>query len=276
MGSAELRRVLGNLSLRGYDRSRRATRAGIAEALRERFEQGEEKRLLQVARVGRDVCWIDEGENEPLVTVRIATYNRGRLVVERSIASALRQTYDHIEVLVVGDHCDEATAAAVRSVTDPRVRFVNLPARGMYPADRRARWMVAGATPMNAGNLLAEGSWIAPCDDDDELTPDHIEALLGAARTRRLEMVYSKARHEVTAGDWREVGSEPLQFGRITHGSVLYSAGLRFMRYSTSCWKLGEPADWNLWKRMRATGVRIGFLDRVTYLHYLETPQRTR
>jgi glycosyltransferase involved in cell wall biosynthesis len=136
------------------------------------------------------------------------------------------------------------------------------------------RWMVAGAVPMNVGLALARGAWIAPCDDDDELSPDHVEVLLGAARARRLEMVYSKARRETAPGAWGVVGSEPLRHGRITHGSVLYSLGLRFMRHGATSWKLNEPSDWNLWKRMRRIGVRIGFLDRVTYTHYLEAYRR--
>lgn len=271
---ADLSRIASNLVVRQRDRSGSLAPEGLKERLRERLERSEERRLLALARSGRDVCWTDE--REPLVTVRIATYNRRQVVAERAIAAALRQTYERIEVLVVGDRCDGATEAAVRSVSDPRVRFLNLPARGLYPESPRQRWMVAGATPMNVGNVLARGEWIAPCDDDDEFTADHVEVLLRAARARRVEMVYSRARVEVAPGEWREVGSEPLAFGRISHGSVLYAAGLRFMRYSTSCWKLGEPADWNLWKRMRAADVKIGFVDRTTYIHYLETPVRSK
>ena len=55
------------------------------------------------------------------------------------------------------------------------------------------------------------------------------------------QLVYSKADYETAPGVWRTVGSEPLRYGRIVHGSVLYSAGLRFMSYSNTSWKLGEP-----------------------------------
>src|SRR3954452_19677248 len=185
-----------------HDASRRFTPSGASEWARERLARLEERRLLDVVRAGRDVCWVDEHEAQPLVTVRIATYNRGPLVAERAIASALAQTYEHIEVLVVGDSCDEATERAVRSVRDARLRFVNLPARGLYPAHRRHRWMVAGTVPMNAAVTLARGAWIAPCDDDDELTDDHVEVLLAAARGRRLEFVYSKADWEILPGSW--------------------------------------------------------------------------
>jgi hypothetical protein len=63
--------------------------------------------------------------------------------------------------------------------------------------------------------------------------------------------------------------------GQISHGSVLYAAGLRFLRHSNTSWKLhGQPSDWNLWNRMKRIGVKIGFLHHVTYKHYLGAYQR--
>lgn len=249
----------------------------LREWCRERFELSEERHLLRCARRGRDVCWSDDDRSPSrgtLVTVLIPTYNRGRMLADRAIRSALEQTHENLEILVVGDACDEATAAAATGTGDARVRFVNLPARGMYPDDGWSRWMVAGSAPVNAGHALARGSWIAPCDDDDEMTPDHVEVLLRAAREQRAEMVYSVASMEVRPGVWQEMGSLPMRHGVISHGSVIYSAGLRWMRFSNTSWKLLEPSDWNMWRRMAAIGVRIGFLDRVTYIHYLETAHR--
>jgi glycosyltransferase involved in cell wall biosynthesis len=190
------------------------------------------------------------------------------------MASALRQTYEHLEVLVVGDHCDPATEAAVLGVKDPRVRFVNLAERGVYPTDPYRRWMVAGAAPMNAALAIAQGAWIAPCDDDDELTDDHVEVLLATARQRRLEFVWSKARMEIESGEWREAGGPDLARDGTTHGSVFYASQLRFFRYNDNAWMLGQPGDWNMWQRMQRAGVRMGFVDQVTYVHYLEAHQR--
>ncbi len=254
----------------------RLRRQEWTEAMRERLAARQERFLLEQARAGGDVCWVeDDDDPEPLVTVRIATYNRGQMLVDRAVQSALRQTYERLEVLVVGDHCDMATQDAIATVTDPRVRFVNLPYRGMYPHHPLQLWMVAGAAPMNAALRLASGAWIAPCDDDDELTDDHVEVLLAEAKRRRLEMVYSKANMEVRAGQWAEIGKWPLRHGHISHGSVLYSAGLRFLQHSESSWRLHEPADWNMWRRMRRIGVRMGFLDRVTFVHHIEAYRRT-
>jgi len=246
----------------------------LADRIGEELQIVDERRLLKQARAGREVCWTDEAE--PLVTVRVATYGTGDLVVERAISSALAQTYERIEVLVVGDNCAEDTVRAVRGVSDPRVRFVNLPSRGMYPELAHLRRKVAGAYPMNVGNVLASGAWITPCDDDDTITPDHVEVLLAAARRGQHEMVYSKADDEGSPDDWGIVGSEPLRKGDISHGSVLLSAGLRFMPYSMTCWKRKDPADWNLWNRMNRIGVRIGFEDHITYRHHLSNAGRTK
>jgi GT2 family glycosyltransferase/predicted SAM-dependent methyltransferase len=243
--------------------------APLAELIRDRVTTVEDRRLLELLRAGRDVCWLDD-DPRPLVTIAIPTFNRGQLIVDRAIRSALAQTYTNIEVLVVGDHCDEATENAVRSVDDPRLRFVNLPARGLYPEDRMHRWMVAGTAPANAAIELAHGTWITQCDDDDELTPDHVDVLLAAARSQQVEMIFSKATMETAPGTWSEIGSEPLRVGQVTHGSVLYSLGLRHFRYSTTAWRLEEPGDWNMWRRMSDAGVKIGFLPKVTFVHYLE------
>jgi hypothetical protein len=244
------------------------SRSTLSERAFERQQRANEEIFLARARAGRDVCWThDEADPSPLVTVRIATYNRGQLLVDRAITSALAQTYTNLEVLVVGDHCDDATAQAAQSVTDPRVRFVNLPTRGLYPEDQRSRWMVAGTHPMNAGLVLARGDWIAPCDDDDEFTSDHVERLLAHALEHRLEHVWSRAAM-LEDGAWRVTSGPPMRSGQISHGAVLYSAGLRFFRHSDTCWRLPEPGDWNLWRRMAAAGVRMGFLDHLTYYHY--------
>lgn len=235
---------------------------------RERSERRVVAQMLEAMRTESPTIWI-VGQ-EPLVTVRIATYDRGAIVAERSIASALAQTHRNLEILVVGDACDAKTEAAVRSVRDSRVRFENLPRRGDYPSDPTRRWMVAGAAPMNRALMTAQGDWIAPLDDDDEFTPDHVEVLLGACRDRGLEFAYGEADMEVEPGSWHAVGAWPPREGSIVHAAVLYDARLRVMTHALDSWRLRQPSDWNLWHRMRDAGVRMGFVNRIVCRHYLE------
>lgn len=220
-----------------------------------------------MARVGARDLYRDA---EPLISVLMPTYNRAELLRERSVASVLRQTYSHFEIVIVGDACTDHTETLLRDAGDPRIRFSNLPARGTYPEDPYHRWLVAGSAPANEALRIARGRWIAWLDDDDEFSADHLEVLLAACLERRWEFAYGVMEMEVESGTWRRVGSYPPECGRICNASVLYGAHLRFLRYDLNAWRLDEPNDWNLWKRMWGAGVRMGFVDRVVGRHFLE------
>ena len=248
-------------------------RASLAHRQFTRKRAIEEREIVARLRGDRDVCWPESSAEEPLVTIRIPTYDRGPLIVERAIGSAIAQTYPNIEILVIGDGATPETVDAIASVRDPRVRFVNLP-RPDYPADPERRWQVAGTAAVNRALDLARGAWIAPLDDDDEFTPDHVELLLATAIEHRLELVYGQSLMERPDGTWALVGAWPPQQAGLCHGSVLYAAELRFMRYDPEAWRVAEPGDWNLWHRMLDAGIRMGNVEQVVYCHYQEARHR--
>jgi glycosyltransferase involved in cell wall biosynthesis len=246
-------------------RFRRASWGALQDEIRTAIDARQDRAELVRLRDGRDVVWTDEAN--PLVTVRIATYSAGeRLRV--AIESALRQTYPNTEVLVIGDSCDQKTSQVAESYAADGVRFLNLPRRGQYPAIAEQRWMVAGSTPMNAALELAAGSWIAPCDDDDMLTDDHVERLLDHAIRNRLELVWSRAALEQADGSWSRTAPNEFVEGQISHGSVLYSTELRFIRHNRRAYLSRRPGDWELWRRMAKAGVKMGYLDHLTYYHF--------
>jgi len=217
----------------------------------------------------------DNKNNEnPLISVRIPTYNRSKILSERVIPSILRQTYQNFEIIVVGDHCTDNTEELINNFNDNRIKFFNLPKRGSYPTNPLDRWRVAGIVPANKGLELCTGDWIAPLDDDDEFSEDHLEILLNYAMQNDFEMVYGVVQMEKKPGKWVNVGSYPLNSGEMCHLSVLYHSRLKFFKYDINAWKYEEPADWNMWRRMKKAGVRIGFLNKVVGKHYLEGMQR--
>lgn len=212
-------------------------------------------------------------EPEPLVSVRIATHDRPDILFDRTLPSVLSQSYSRLEVIIVGDGCGEPTIFRARGVGDPRVRFVNLPHRSCYPDDAGRRWLVAGSPAMNHGAQLATGQWIAPLDDDDEFTPDHLATLLTTARDGAFEMVYGRmrvVRCEPTGAF--EIGVYPPVHAQFGFQAALYLSVLRFFEYETSSWVLGEPGDWNLCRRMLAAGVRIGYAPKVVTTLYPTGP----
>ena len=233
----------------------------------------ERKRNRELLEKARDNLK-DDSNKSPLVSVRIPTYNRGKILTERTIPSVLRQTYQNFEIIIVGDHCTDNTEELLKDFNDERIKFYNLPERGKYPTNPQNRWMVAGVDPANKAIELSSGNWIAPLDDDDEFSENHLEVILNYALEHDYEMAYGIVQMEREPGKWINLGSYPLRCGGICHLSVLYHSKLKFFKYDINAWRYGEPADWNMWRRMKEAGVRIGFVNKVVGKHYLERTQR--
>lgn len=207
-------------------------------------------------------------ESEPLVTGRIATWNRAELLVERAIASVRRQTYPNWELIVVGDACTDDTAQRIAALGDDRIVFHNLPVRGPYPEEQIQRYAIAGIPGMNLGAQLAKGRWIAPLDDDDEWDEDHIEVLLDAARKSEAELAYGRVRrHRGGAPVGKDFGAWPPP-AQVSMGAAIYNAALREFRYDLACRFLGEAGDQHLIRRMWEAGVRFEFVDRTVATYH--------
>jgi hypothetical protein len=87
---------------------------------------------------------------------------------------------------------------------------------------------------------------------------------------RKWEFCYGVMEMEIRPGEFRRVGSYPLRGAQICHPAVLYSTLLDFLRYDPESWLLWEPADWNMWRKVRDIGVRYGFIEKVVGFHHLE------
>jgi glycosyltransferase involved in cell wall biosynthesis len=107
------------------------------------------------------------------VSVITPTFHRERQVVT-AIDSVLGQSGVSVEVIVLDDSAEGSACEAVRSVNDPRVRYVKraVPSQGK-PALVR-----------NEGARLARGRFLHFLDDDDVLEPGALAALTGALQTR--------------------------------------------------------------------------------------------
>lgn len=205
-------------------------------------------------------------EADPLVTIVIPTRDRPRLLVERSLASALAQTHRQLEVLVIGDAAGPEIATAVQGVADPRVRFVNL-THQFLRADGE-HWLTAATLPRNEGYRLARGQWLVDLDDDDALRPEAVADLLAHARAHRLEVVYGVFEAHLPDGGTTHVGGFPPALGQFGWQGALVHAGLRFFEREHVAADLGVPGDWFRAERMLRAGVRIGHLEQVTCDYY--------
>ncbi|HLY49869.1 MAG TPA: glycosyltransferase [Solirubrobacteraceae bacterium] len=234
----------------------------ILLALRDR-EPEQRERLAQLRRsTDYELAFT---ESEPLVSVIIPTYDNYERLADRSIPSVQAQTWQHFEVLVVGDAAPDAARTVVESIGDERVRFWNRTYRGPYPEDPRDRWHIAGVPPYNEAAATARGRWIAHLGDDDALRPHHLEVLLDRARQDRLELCYGIANTYRPDGSVAPlVGRFPPEWGQFSFQATIYHAGLAPIfpaEMSDALFQM--PWDWGLCRRMMRAGVRMGMVDSI-------------
>lgn len=209
-------------------------------------------------------------ESEPLVTVRIATYNRAEMLLERALPTVLRQTYSRWEAVIVGDGCTDDTGERLAALGDRRISFHNLAVNGPYPEDPTQRWYIAGVPAMNEAVRRAAGSWIAPIDDDDEWDDDHLEVLVGAALAAGSEFTYGRSRCLMAGEPRLTFGAWPPRRGEVTLGAAIYNTALREFEHDQASVHLNESHDWHLVRRMWAAGVRFDFVDRPVATYHMD------
>lgn len=117
---------------------------------------------------------------KPLVSVIIPSYNRADLI-ERAIRSAMEQTYDNLEIIVVNDGSADNTDEIVSSIKDERIKLISLEKNGGLSNAR------------NTGIKAATGEFVAFLDSDDEWDKNKTEKQINLfleSKDKRLGAVF--------------------------------------------------------------------------------------
>lgn len=261
-GVARLERAVATLAAEVHD-----ARDVNAAALRTlvRGDAANRRRLAEVRLEPSYAAVFDDPR--PLVSVVIPTHDRADLLVKRSLPSVLAQSYDRLEVIVVGHAAGPEMRAAVESLDDERVRYTGIDDR-IPEQDPRRRWLIASVAPRNAGHAQAQGSWLVDFDDDDELRPNAIECGLAFAREHRLEVSYGGFECRRPNGDIETVACFPPELGRFAWQGALVHAGLRFFERDLAAAGFDTPNDWFKVEAMLRAGVRFGMHDQIVCDYY--------
>ena len=160
---------------------------------------------------------IDTSARTPLVSVILPTFNRLPMLRE-AIASVLDQTFGDLEVIVVDDGSTDGTAAAVRAMTDARVRLVELSHGGNV------------ARSYNAGLASSSARWLCFLNDDDVWLPTKLERQL--RETESAGARWSYTRYELMDAEgrpapWRAGGSAAIS-GWIARRLLTDELGVTF------------------------------------------------
>ncbi|MCD0471089.1 glycosyltransferase family A protein [Flavobacterium sp. JAS] len=92
-------------------------------------------------------------ENIKLVSIVIPCYN-DKDYIQESVNSALNQSYEHIEVIIIDDGSDEATKKVLASINHEKIKLITQENKGLSAA-------------RNVGIANANGEYILTLDADD-------------------------------------------------------------------------------------------------------------
>ena len=185
-------------------------------------------------------------KESPLVSVIIPVYNYERYLAE-AFESALNQTYQHLEVIVVDDGSTDQSGEVAKSFAARGVRY--------YPQAH------AGIGPTrNKGVELARSEFLAFLDADDRWPAEKNERQLGAFENDpELEMVFGYALQLQNGAAW-EAGvkdkglTAPEMVPGLVPGTMLIKRDSFFrVGMFPGGLKVGEFIDWYA----RATELRI-------------------
>ena len=119
-------------------------------------------------------------DQQPLVTVVIATYNRAK-VLPYAIESVLWQTYENFELWIIGDKCTDNTGEVIQPyLKDKRIHWYNLPENSGYQS-----------VPNNEGIKRGKGQYIAYLNHDDIWLPHHLEYAVAAIQKTDADFVFT-------------------------------------------------------------------------------------
>lgn len=200
---------------------------------------------------------------DPRFSIVVAAYN-AEATVGATLESALRQTVEDFEVVVVDDGSTDGTAAVLRSFgRDPRVRVVSQENRGL-----------AGAR--NSGLRVARAPFVSLLDADDVWLPSYLDGIAASFEERPdVDVVYPRAwvldelsrRIERREASWQaappaELPADPreLLVELLRRNFMFYGATIRREALQTVGGfdeRLRAAEDYDLWLRLAATGHRF-------------------
>jgi Tetratricopeptide repeat/Glycosyl transferase family 2 len=151
----------------------------------------------------------------PLVSILIRSMDRPAL--DRAIASAVKQTWPNVEIVVIA-----ACGSAHRALPTPQhgrdVRLIVPDPDRTLPRPQAA----------NLALESARGEWLNFLDDDDELMPLHVATLMNARDDARI--VYSRAQVRDGAGNTTGFCGVPALLSRFRYDTPTVPNAMMFHR----------------------------------------------
>ncbi|WP_165855281.1 glycosyltransferase family 2 protein [Marinobacter sp. JSM 1782161] len=209
---------------------------------------------------------------QPLVSVVIATYNMGHYLPE-AIQSVLDQSWQALEVVVVDDGSTDNTAEAMQAfATDERVRYIPTGNQGQPRAKNR-------------GLEEARGDFIAFCDADDLWSRRKLELQMAYFDDPAVGVVYSEVSYiDQEGAHINKAQPYERHSGRVTEQLIIKN----FVPFGTAVIRracvekngrfdesLPMGIDWDLWLRY-SVDWDFQYVNDVTYIYRIWAGQMSK
>lgn len=218
---------------------------------------------------------------KPLVTVIVATYNRGSFL-ERCLRSILDQDYENIECLVIdGASQDDSVAILQRmAAEDSRLRFISEPDNGEVYA-------------VNKGLDRARGEIIAfQASDDYYLEGAFTHAVNGLLADRSIAGVSGQGIYVNEMGQYLGYGATPykkvflkeqIRYVLMVRYKTCFVCHGSFFGWKEKLLKVGKfdpkfsvVPDWDYYLRLTEAGYTFGYIARPLYKFTIHQGMGTR
>lgn len=175
-------------------------------------------------------------ENQkPLVSIIIPVYNSEKHL-EGCIQSAIGQTYDGLEIIIINDGCTDSSSDIIRKYMnlDDRIKCKYKLNEGLVKARKD-------------GVALACGKYIQYLDSDDTLQQNAIELLVAKAEKTRADIVIAPFYFCEEEKRWL---SESIEFEEMT--------GIEYLKYI-----LSFKTYWAVWAKFHLRSLYLNNLERL-------------
>lgn len=187
----------------------------------------------------------------PIISVILPVYN-GALYVKESIDSILSQSFTDFELIIINDGSNDSSESVIRTINDPRIRFLQQENRGL-------------AVTLNIALGIAQGEFIARQDQDDISLPDRLTRQVAFLRKHSdIDIVGSFIEMMSETGKTLRIHREPASVAAVkfhslfgtpfAHPSVMMRA--EFLKKNEMRYSEIPAQDYELWVRMLNCGAK--------------------
>lgn len=202
------------------------------------------------------------------VSIIIPCFNQGEYVSE-AIHSALNQTYNNVEIVIIND---ASTDNSINVISDFAKNYKNI----VFLNNEENKGVVYSR---NTAIDAASGEYILPLDADDKIEPTYVEKAVKILENNpEIGIVYCKAKlFGSKHGEWKlpEFSETEILYQNCIFCSALFrkSDFEKVGKYKN--YMQDGHEDWDLWLSFLETGLKVHRIDEFLF-NYRKTCSQTR